>query len=124
MWAMPIAVTASVVEQLDQDLHKNWVELLIGVTFSVFLPILLGRIAFNRRARLVRDHERAAADAVMQERARIARELHDVGAHAIGVMVVQAGRRARSWTATRPRRKLRSSRWSGRVGMASSRCGD
>jgi signal transduction histidine kinase len=91
IWGMPIAVTASVVEQLDQDVHTNWVELLIGATFSVFLPILLGRIAFNRRARLVRDHERAAADAVMQERARIARELHDVVAHAIGVMVVQAG---------------------------------
>jgi signal transduction histidine kinase len=91
IWVTPIAVVAALAIALDQQAHRNWVEVLINISFPVLLAILLGRIAFNRRARLARDRERAAADAVAEERARIARELHDVVAHAIGVMVVQAG---------------------------------
>jgi signal transduction histidine kinase len=78
IWVVPIAVVAALAIALDQQQHQNWVEVLVNISFPVLLAILLGRIAFNRRARLARDRERAAADAVAEERARIARELHDV----------------------------------------------
>jgi signal transduction histidine kinase len=44
----------------------------------------------ERSARLERDRERDMADAALDERARIARELHDVIAHAVSLIVVQA----------------------------------
>ena len=45
----------------------------------------------RENARLAEEHARAAAQAVEAERARLARELHDVVAHGIGVIVLQAG---------------------------------
>jgi signal transduction histidine kinase len=46
----------------------------------------------ERRARLAeRERDLAAREAVVEERARIARELHDAIAHNVSMMVVQAG---------------------------------
>ena len=100
--AAPVAVGAVIASQFLGYPGSNWVEVVIAVTFSAGLPMLIGRIGFNRRRRISIDRDRAAHDAVADERARIARELHDIVAHAMSVMVVQAGA-ARTVVDTDPR---------------------
>ncbi|HSE07658.1 MAG TPA: histidine kinase [Nocardioidaceae bacterium] len=74
----------------------------LAITAAVFaLPAFAGR-AWGEHGRLEQAADRSAeglrrhidarvAEAVTRERLRIARELHDVASHAVGVMVLQAG---------------------------------
>ncbi|WP_329391589.1 sensor histidine kinase [Streptomyces sp. NBC_01716] len=65
------------------------------------VPVLLGEAVRTRRellheyearaARAEEDREREAARRVHEERVRIARELHDIVAHTVTAMTVQAG---------------------------------
>jgi signal transduction histidine kinase len=119
--ALLTSVAISVGERWDRGL--NWVEILSDLIVTFGLPILLGRMTFNRRRRIVRDREFATREAVAAERAAIARELHDVVAHHMSVMVVQAGA-ARAVGETDPAataEALRQIEASGRTGLAEMR---
>jgi signal transduction histidine kinase len=62
------------------------------VAFAVILLVRRVLGDRERRARLAeRERDLAAREAVVEERARIARELHDAIAHNVSMMVVQAG---------------------------------
>ncbi len=61
----------------------------------------IGRAVYERRLYAARNAERLAAQAVTQERLRIARELHDVVTHSVGLIAVKAGV-ANHVIATRP----------------------
>jgi signal transduction histidine kinase len=107
-------------------------------TFVFFLlvvggPFLVGRIVNARiqlarelrakASRLERDQAEAQKLAVAEERARIAREMHDVVAHNVSVMVVQASaaRRMIDHDPARAREALTSVEQTGREALAEMR---
>jgi signal transduction histidine kinase len=64
---------------------------LVSVPLCVIIVWTIGYIVRQRRKYAVRLQEEAASKAVAEERLRIARELHDVVAHSMSVIAVQAG---------------------------------
>ena len=64
---------------------------LVSVTLCVTIFWTVGYTVRQRRSYAVRLQDEAASKAVAQERLRIARELHDVVAHSMSVIAVQAG---------------------------------
>ena len=113
-WMLPACVLVSVtiipLAALDPEQPPTVGDWIFFITFIGF-PNVAGRIFFRRHATderlaqenaaLVAARDRRAAEAVAEERARIARELHDVVAHAISVIVLQA-RGGRKILATSP----------------------
>lgn len=79
--------------------------------------------AEERAQRAEREREAAARVAVAEERSRIARELHDVVAHAVSVMVLQVGavRHRMPDSAAEDREALRNVEESGRNALAEMR---
>jgi len=86
--------------QTPWQFPDQWITTLIVVNLSLAFSWALGEFVGARRAyhaeleqrlRLLEtERDQQARIAVAEERARIARELHDVVAHAVSVMVVQA----------------------------------
>jgi signal transduction histidine kinase len=93
-----VAACATVIVYHDPT-HSISDFLLIPVLFSIGWLVGFAlheraedaQAAERRAAQAERDREVAARVAVAEERARIARELHDVVAHAVSVMVLQVG---------------------------------
>jgi signal transduction histidine kinase len=122
--ALGIALTALVVDGWSQALG----DLVPFAAAWVFGDNLGTRRAYTRaleeRAeRLEREQEREAARAVAEEQARIARELHDVIAHNLSVMVVQAAAANDVFDARpeRAREALRTIEATGRTALAELR---
>ncbi|GAA0943798.1 histidine kinase [Actinocorallia libanotica] len=65
------------------------------LALTVVIAWLIGNSMAQSRAHTEELHARAAAQAVVAERLRIAREMHDTVAHSIGVIALQAGAAAR-----------------------------
>ncbi|EWM19429.1 signal transduction histidine kinase [Kutzneria sp. 744] len=65
--------------------------LLGGAALFVWLPVAVGLWLDERTAQLTREQEARTGRARAEERARIARDMHDVVAHRVSLMVLHAG---------------------------------
>ena len=84
---------------------------------------LLAAALGDRVTRLAREREQHERAAVVEERARIARELHDVIAHSVSVTVLEASVERRMLGAEQPstRAALHSVECTGREGLVELR---
>jgi signal transduction histidine kinase len=104
------------------NLHNN-----VPITVATLVVMLLVRRVVGDRERRVQVAERerdvAAREAVVEERARIARELHDVIAHHVAIMVVQAGaeRRVLGTASASTREVLETVEKTGRIALTEMR---
>ncbi len=85
--ALTLLVVQGVV--LDFDGQGPGDAIAVGLVLTIFW--MVGYLVQQRRTHMAAVRDRAASDAVTRERLRIARELHDVVAHSMTVVTVQAG---------------------------------
>jgi signal transduction histidine kinase len=98
-----VGVAGLLVMEFTDPLFTHPVDVLADLPSDVFLVVgwVIGRYLRARRSmtdrwqqeatRLAEEREIRARAAVAEERARIARELHDIVAHTLGTIVLQAG---------------------------------
>jgi signal transduction histidine kinase len=92
-----LSITAAAVETALDPAIKTfgdsvWDLILLSVTLVAGFGMRARTDALEQHAEtLERDQEERAAAAVDEERRRIARELHDIISHSLGVLVLQAG---------------------------------
>ena len=85
--ALALLVVQGVV--LDFDGQGPGDAIAVGLVLTIVW--MVGYLVQQRRTHMAAVRDRAASDAVTRERLRIARELHDVVAHSMTVVTVQAG---------------------------------
>ncbi|GAA2210068.1 hypothetical protein GCM10009850_055270 [Nonomuraea monospora] len=99
-----VTIVGMTVAGTPRDVAPDWLlhldQPLLGIA-ALGGAWTIGRAVQERRSYAVRDAERMAAQAVADERLRIARELHDVVTHSVGLIAVKAGV-ANHVMATRP----------------------
>lgn len=129
--ALPVIWLAAFVA-VWRDPRENWRELFLVAGYMTLAwgggrlargPVTQARSAEERALRLEHEQAAAAERAVQDERRRIARELHDIIAHSVSVMTVQAGavRRVLRPEQQRERDALVSIEETGRDAMAEMR---
>jgi signal transduction histidine kinase len=92
-YALPLVVAANDPTGGADDIFWPWLLFAIfwGVGFAGGRKFAQATEAEERAARAEREREERALAAVAEERARIARELHDLVGHSVSLMTVQAG---------------------------------
>ena len=85
------ALTLLVVQGVVLDFDGQGPGDATAVALVLTIAWMVGYLVQQRRTHMAAVRDRAASDAVTRERLRIARELHDVVAHSMTVVTVQAG---------------------------------
>lgn len=123
--AIPIIAAAIIVRDLNDPMIETFTDALwsSSVTTLIFAAGLTGRSLHlkkrtieTREMALEREEAEVATMAVAEERRRIARELHDILSHNLGVLVLQAGA-AEQILEQDPERAREALRWIRRTGQ-------
>jgi signal transduction histidine kinase len=85
------ALTLLVVQGVVLDVDGQGPGDAVAAALVLTIVWMVGYLVQQRRTHVAHVRDRAASDAVTRERLRIARELHDVVAHSMTVVTVQAG---------------------------------